>query len=89
MPRAGHTTTNLRNTARLIYRYGLPLAKPVLIVTDERQAGYIMSEGFDGRNRLETGIIPYRSRQLVSPTEIEFIPSIEALQTGFEDPLDP
>jgi len=88
-PHARHTTTNLRNTVRLMYRYGMPFSKPGIVVTDERQAAYIASDGFDGRNRLETGIVPYQGKKQVSPVEIEFVPGIEALQVGFEDPLDP
>lgn len=88
-PHARHTTTNLRNTARIMYRYGLPFERKGLIVTDERQAAYILSAGFDDRNRQETGIVPYRSRKQRSPVEIEFEPAVDALQVGFEDPLDP
>jgi hypothetical protein len=88
-PHARHTTTNLRNAARLMFRYGMPMSKPGLIVSDERQAAYIASDGFDERNRRETGIVPYRSKKLLSALEVEFVPSVEALQVGLEDPLDP
>ncbi len=88
-PHARHTTTNLRNTVRLMFRYGMPMSKPGLIVSDEQQAAYIATDGFDARNRLETGIVPYSRKQRLSPLELSFVPAIEALQVGFEDPLDP
>jgi hypothetical protein len=36
-PHARHTTTNIRNAARLIYRYGIPFDKRALISTDPHQ----------------------------------------------------
>lgn len=88
-PHARHTTTNLRNSARLLYRYGVPPDRPVLIVTDERQAAYIASAGFDERNLNETGVLPYRDKRRLSATEVEVVPVVDALQVGFEDALDP
>lgn len=88
-PHARHTTTNLRNAVRLIYRYGMPFEKPVLIVTDEQQAAYIASAGFDERNRRETGVIPYTGKRQLSPLTVEFLPALDALQQWPEDPLDP
>lgn len=88
-PHARHTTTNLRNAARMMYRYGMPFTMPGLVVTDERQADYIMRDAFEERNRRETGIVPYRGKKRISATEVEFVPSTDALQVGFEDPLDP
>ncbi|EOR93336.1 protein of unknown function DUF218 [Arcticibacter svalbardensis MN12-7] len=40
-PHARHTTTNIRNDARLIFRYGIPFDKPGYIVTDKYQADFI------------------------------------------------
>lgn len=88
-PHARHTTTNLRNAVRLIYRYGMLFAKPVLVVTDEQQAAYIASAGFDERNRRETGVIPYSGKRQLSPLTVEFLPALDALQQWPEDPLDP
>jgi hypothetical protein len=88
-PHARHTTTNLRNAARIMYRYGFPFATPGLVVTDEYQADYIMSDAFDDRNLRETSTVPYKSKKRISPVEIEFVPSVDALQVSGEDPLDP
>lgn len=88
-PHARHTTTGIRNAARLMYRYGMPFSMTGLIVTDEWQAAVIMGDTFSERNQVETGIVPYTARKLISPTEVEFTPSVDALQVGHEDPLDP
>lgn len=88
-PHARHTTTNLRNAARIIYRYGVPFESPVLVVTDESQADYIMSQKLDDRNLRETGTLPYKGKKRLSPFDIEIRPSVDALQVGLQDPLDP
>lgn len=88
-PHARHTTTNLRNTVRLLYRYGAPLTTPIFVVSSERQIAYIMTTEFEERNQQETGIVPWLDRRLISPVEVEFTPNIAALQSGFQDPLDP
>ena len=88
-PHARHTTTNLRNAARLMYRYGMPFESPALIVTDESQADYIMSQELDERNLREIGILPYHGKKRLSRFDIEIQPNVAALQTGWQDPLDP
>ena len=40
-PHARHTTTNLRNGARLIYRYGIPFDKAALTSTSRGQSSSI------------------------------------------------
>lgn len=88
-PYARHTTTNIRNSVRLLYRYQIPFNGAILVVTDEFQADGMMDGAFDDRNLRETSILPYTSKKRVSPTEIEFVPNIKALQLGWLDPLDP
>jgi hypothetical protein len=88
-PQARHTTTNLRNAARILYRYGMPFAKPALVVTDEFQANMIMDQAFDERNARETGTLPYLDKRRISPLEVAIVPSREALQVNPIDPLDP
>lgn len=88
-PHARHTTTNLRNAGRLIYRYRMPFSKPVLIVTDEFQADMIMDPAFDERNLRETGTLPYLDKRRISPLELEVVPSVDSLQINGDDPLDP
>jgi hypothetical protein len=88
-PHARHTTTNFRNAARMLYRDGAPFTKTALAVTDEYQADGIMEKAFDERNIREIGILPYLSKRRISPLEIEFVPSVDALQVNWDDPLDP
>lgn len=86
-PMARHTTTNMRNGARLIYRYGLPFAKPAIVCTDKLQSAYISTMG--ERCKKELGYVPYKLGVRISDTEQEFYPAIEALQVNPIEPLDP
>ncbi len=88
-PHARHTTTNVRNAVRLLARYGAPMDRKVLIVTDEGQSSAIASPAFDIRNRIETGIVPYSAKTTLSPIEVEVTPSFDALELNPSDPLDP
>ena len=88
-PQARHTTTNLRNAARQLYRYGFPFDKPGLIVTDTYQSGSIESPAFVERCRRELGYQPVTGIRRVSAFDLAFLPSIESLQADARDPLDP
>jgi hypothetical protein len=88
-PHARHTTTNLRNAARLIYRYGLPFAKPALIATDAGQSQYIEAAAFEKRCMEELGYVPYKLLGRVSPFDLEFLPLKDSLQIDPRDALDP
>ena len=88
-PHARHTTTNMRNAARLIYRYGIPFEKPALVTTDTYQSKYIEDEGFAKRCIAEMGYVPYKLLRRTSPFDLEFVPLIESLHADPMDPLDP
>lgn len=88
-PHARHTTTNLRNAARIIYRYGVPPAKPALITTDPGQSRYIEDPGFAERCRRELGYLPYELGKRLSAFDLEFRPLRAALHADLLDPLDP
>lgn len=88
-PQARHTTTNLRNAARQIYRYGIPFDKPALITTDTDQSRYIENAGFAERCMKELGYKPFQLRSRISPFDLEFVPVIDSLQADARDPLDP
>lgn len=87
-PHARHTTTNLRNTARMIYRFGIPADKPVLIVTDESQSSYIAGR-MEKTALRDLGYLPYQKLKKLSATETEFYPVRTALHADPFDPLDP
>ncbi|UEG54165.1 YdcF family protein [Mucilaginibacter daejeonensis] len=86
-PHARHTTTNLRNDVRIAFRYGMPMAKPALIVTDKYQNDFIMN--MDKRCMTEMGFVPYKLGKRLSDTALEFYPVITALQIDADEPMDP
>jgi DUF218 domain len=88
-PHARHTTTNMRNAARLMYRYGIPFDKKALVSTDPQQSAYIENPQFEKRCLDELGYLPYRLARRTSPFDLEFIPRIESLHADPMDPLDP
>ena len=88
-PHARHTTTNMRNAARLIYRYGIPFDKKALVTTDPQQSDSIENPAFERRCLNELGYLPYRLVRRASAFDLEFIPQIESLQADPTDPLDP
>ena len=87
-PHARHTTTNMRNCARLIFRYGIPFTKPCLAVTSRAQSASIFTTLPD-RCQRELHEIPYRNGLRLSETETEFFPLIQALHINPSEPMDP
>ncbi|GAB2686491.1 hypothetical protein GCM10027037_05550 [Mucilaginibacter koreensis] len=86
-PHARHTTTNMRNAVRLIYRYHIPTDKPVLAVTDRLQHNGIINMA--ARCERELKYVPYRLGKSVDDTGVEFYPIIDAFQINPYEPLDP
>lgn len=87
-PHARHTTTNLRNAARIIFRYGIPAKQPALVVTSKSQSSYI-SDMMPARCIKDLGYVPYRLGKRLSETALEFYPEINALQIDADEPMDP
>jgi hypothetical protein len=93
-PHASHTTTNMRNAVREIYRYGIPIEKPALVISEAGQIASISAPPGDARGQLdrslrEFGYLPYRIVSKNSPTESAFLPLIDSLQQDPIEPLDP
>ncbi len=88
-PHARHTTTNMRNAARLMYRYGMPFDKKALVTTDPGQSQNIESAAFDKRCMDELGYAPQQILGRTSPFDLEFRPTLDSLQADPQDPLDP
>lgn len=86
-PHARHTTTNMRNSARLIYKYGIPADKPGIVVTDKSQTDFIMT--MDARCQKELDYVPYKLAKRNSETEVEYYPVEDAKQIDPDEPLDP
>ena len=88
-PHARHTTTNMRNAARLMYRYGMPFDKKALVTTDLGQSQSIESPAFAKRCMDELGYTPQQILGRTSPFDLEFRPTLDSLQADAQDPLDP
>jgi hypothetical protein len=86
-PHARHTTTNIRNDVRLVFRYGIPMDKPGLIVTDKFQNNSIAS--MEKRCLNELKYVPYKLGKRLSETALEFYPVITSLQIDADEPMDP
>ncbi|PTS94113.1 YdcF family protein [Pedobacter sp. HMWF019] len=87
-PHARHTTTNMRNASRIMFRYGIPMNKVALVVTVKSQSMYI-SGVMPQRCIQELGYVPYRIGKRLSDQELEFYPNTMSLQIDFDEPLDP
>jgi hypothetical protein len=88
-PHARHTTTNMRNAARLMYRFGMPFSAKALVTTDPDQSQYIEGSVFEKRCLDELGYLPYKLLGRTSPFDLEFVPQIFSLHADPLDPLDP
>ena len=88
-PHARHTTTNLRNAARLLFAARFPTDRPSLIVTDPMTARYIGSPVLLERTRAETGITPGSLASATTLFAFEFRPDRAAFHVEPLDPLDP
>lgn len=88
-PHARHTTTNLRNAVRILFRYGLPEDRPALVTTDVYQSRYIESPQFAERCLKELGYLPFEKLSRISVFDLEFRPNPESLHVDPQDPLDP
>lgn len=87
-PHARHTTTNMRNTVRLMYRYGIPLNKMGISCTTRGQSAMIEKILID-RCLRELNEAPYKNGVRLSETEMEFYPLIDALHINPKEPMDP
>ncbi len=88
-PHARHTTTNLRNCARLLLAAPFPADHPALVVSDHRTIQYIGSEVLARRNVEEMGIQPGRLSPGPNRFTLRFVPDAAAFHAEATDPLDP
>jgi hypothetical protein len=90
-PHARHTTTNLRNVSRLLYRYGVPADRPLLVTSDFGQSLYIgyWHGTFGPRCLEELGYLPWRSLVPISENDACMLPVAVSLHGDGRDPLDP
>ena len=88
-PHARHTTTNLRNCARLLLAAKFPTDRPALVVSDHRTIQYIGSDVLAQRNLAEMGVQPGRLTPGPDPFTLTFMPDPAAFHVEAIDPLDP
>lgn len=88
-PHARHTTTNIRNTARIMLRQGIPLDKPGIITSGEEHINYVTGPGFQNTCRREMLTLPFTLGTRLGAREVEFYPLAVAAQVAPQDPLDP
>ncbi len=93
-PYARHTTTNLRNVARLMVRSGIPVDRGTLVTSDEGQTIYIAASGptdiFGARCTTDLGYTPYRG--MIPQLDLLddcWVPSVTSVFVDARDPLDP
>lgn len=88
-PFARHTTTNFRNAARLVFRYGIPTGRKGLVTSSDSHITVVTGNGFRVRCNTELGYSPIESIKRISPVEAEYTPSVTSLYFDANDPLDP
>ena len=86
-PYARHTTTNLRNAAREMLRYGVPPDRPVLVTSDLFQSAYITFIG--PRCQDELGYKPFRLLVKLGENDSCWLPDARALYEDARDERDP
>lgn len=88
-PYARHTTTNLRNAARIYYSFNMPANKPLLVVSDALQSLYIGSALMAKRCKDELGYVPFDALHKAGKEATILVPLRTAFQADPLDPLDP
>jgi hypothetical protein len=88
-PHARHTTTNMRNAARLLLRYGVPADRWAMVTSDRAQSAYIAGAEFHARCEKELGYQPAVLGKRLSKFDQAFRPSVDSLRLDARDPLDP
>jgi DUF218 domain len=88
-PHARHTTTNVRNAARIMFRDGIPTDKKGLITSSQSHVDYVIGDAFKKRFMDEIGFVPMQIFTRISPVAVEFIPLKDALFMNSMETLDP
>ncbi len=88
-PHARHTTTNMRNAARLLMAMGAPLEQDTLVICNPVQSAAIASTAFIARSERELGYMPGTAGARISPTALEWRPAAASARIDPRDPLDP
>jgi len=87
-PHARHTTTNMRNSVRLMFWFGIPFQKMGLVCTTKGQSNMVTTTLLE-RCMRELKIYPYKNGKRLSETLSEFTPLLDALHINSLEPIDP
>lgn len=88
-PHARHTTTNIRNANRILFRNGFPMNKKVLCTSSKSHITYVNSIFFDKVCDKDLRYHPYKNVKRLDDTSVEYEPVVESLHEDPFDPLDP
>ncbi len=88
-PHARHTTGNVRNTNRIIFKQEIPADKPVLGVSSKGHIDYISGERFIAACKRDFGLIPFTVMKRLSDTTVSYYPDSSSLQVNAVAPLNP
>ncbi len=88
-PHGRHTTTNLRNGSRLIFRYGIPDDKKSIVTATESHIDYVVSNNYYNTCFKHFGYMPVKLKDRISINDVEFFPNLISLHANAIDPLDP
>jgi hypothetical protein len=87
-PYARHTTTNLRDTTRMLLHYGMPVDAPVLVTSDQIQSAYIATI-LAPRCQSELGYVPWRALAALTINDSCVRATPDVLFMDSADELDP
>lgn len=87
-PYARHTTTNLRDTTRMLMHYGMPVDLPALVTSDQIQSAYIATL-LAPRCETELGYVPWRVLTALTINDSCLRASPDVLFIDSADELDP
>lgn len=87
-PYARHTTTNLRNAARILKGVGVPMDRPILVTSDLLQLAGIVF-GLAPRCEEELGFVPWQSLARLNTTDACAVLTPDSQRLDRGDSLDP
>ena len=87
-PYARHTTTNLRNAARILQGVGVPMDRPILVTSDLLQLAGIVF-GLAPRCEEELGFVPWQSLERLDATDACAVLTPDSQRLDRGDSLDP
>lgn len=88
-PYARHTTTNIRNAVRIMWRSGMPVDKRMMCVSDTWHLLYVNSPMFIQRCQTELGYTPMNKIKQEDTSYLTFLPDLTSLHADPHEPLDP